>query len=374
MSKTDEKRAFNQEGNIVHKALKEKANIVGSINSVVTFFELKRGGLKENSVKSVADEFKSQMREENFDSDQVALCWRLLAQSFYGVDRNFQPDPVLSPTVLLLGSFEQKNKLRTMQRYYEIMAEHGEDGDLGKRAMQMLAAVSLTPEIKEDVEQIVGAIVSFEKHEIKLDQIVECEDGGIIEDDDEEDDNEENDGRRRKKRKASSLATKRIAKKISEQKRKGKELKKKIKEGKLGEDGDGEEADVNEKFDENEDAKLAEVVENEQTPEEKKYKKVLAVFMDCIRGMMKKICLDEVFTYTVSQFMIDARNVAKANAKASKSVPSSETAQMSDVMEEDAAADKEEAEVRAEVKTEEVAAVPADEKKEREAVAAVATN
>lgn len=342
MSKTDEKKAFHSEGFAVEKVLNEKRTIVHCINQVIMFFEMKRGQLKESKTKSVADEFKDQMRAGDFDKDQMALCWRLLAQSVYGVDRDFVHDDTFPPTILLLGSFESKNKLRFMPRFYEIMAEHGEDGDLGKRVMHMFSAVELTPDIKEDVEQIVSALKAFEKREIDLDQTVQRENGDVIDEDDDEDG-----GHRRKKRKAASSASKRIAKKIAETKQKEKELKKKIKEGKVDEDGDGDEADVNDQFDEKEDARLAEAAENAQTAEAKKYKQVLGLFMGCIRDMMEKIAFDKLFTFNVSQFMIDARNVAKAGAKASRSSTSKGKSQKSptkgsDAMDEDGDGDADE--------------------------------
>lgn len=334
MSKTDETEVFNAEGIAVEKALNEERTIVHHLNMLAAFFEIKSGGLKEAKVKSVADEFKEQMRARKFDRDQQALCWRLLAQSFYGVDRTYEHVDAQQPTVLLLGAFEQKNKLRYMSRFYEIMAQRGEDGDLGKRAQHMLSAVELTPDIKEYVEQIVEALPSFEAKEISIDQMVQKDNGGggggaddaegfvcklctVVQP--------------RKKRKASSSAEKRIAIKVAEDKRKAKEMKKKIKAalkaGKDITDMDDEALDVGEEVDEKEDAQLAEVAEAESNKELASYNQVLAHFMTFIRQMMELIMLDKVFQFNVAQFMTDALKVAKADARAAKAASATATKQ-----------------------------------------------
>lgn len=334
MSKTDETEVFNAEGIAVEKALNEERTIVHHLNMLAAFFEIKSGGLKEAKVKSVADEFKEQMRARKFDRDQQALCWRLLAQSFYGVDRTYEHVDAQQPTVLLLGAFEQKNKLRYMSRFYEIMAQRGEDGDLGKRAQHMLSAVELTPDIKEYVEQIVEALPSFEAKEISIDQMVQKDNGGggggaddaegfvcklctVVQP--------------RKKRKASSSAEKRIAIKVADDKRKAKEMKKKIKAalkaGKDITDMDDEALDVGEEVDEKEDAQLAEVAEAESNKELASYNQVLAHFMTFIRQMMELIMLDKVFQFNVAQFMTDALKVAKADARAAKAASATATKQ-----------------------------------------------
>jgi hypothetical protein len=325
------------------KMCREKVTICMRINGVVKFFELKQRDLAREKIPTVFDAICQVVKVKKFDDPKFKLFRRLLVQSLFGVNKVYERDEKITPSIAHLGSFCQKNHLTEMAECFAICNECDTEFDMDVMVKLLFGAV----DTKDNINKIVLDLADMVPKIMKLEEKLDLEDAESVEESSNED--------KPRKRKASAKATKMLEYAIK--KKNSKKSKKKQKKGKRGSsssssssssnssgssssssdssdssgsssesdsESSSESADEKGNLDEKEEARLAEKAETvKKTKTLLSYESELNKFFAAVVEMMKIISLNKIFKLVVSKFMQAAKKALSTQTNTLTSKPKS---------------------------------------------------